>query len=179
MLDFLEFPKNNTYELIIKDDVFNEVIRNLDLCKVRMPTNSVIENSNFVERKIANTNKLSDMPKSKADVLKQLRLGAKEINQIRLNQMLEIRDFLNQQYPPNVTDFIKDLEWKKNEREYISESDIHFAVAHKCIESNRYGAIFYFGSKHSEYKTDFETMKKAQAWANEQYKEKLKEVLGV
>ncbi len=163
MIDFLEFPKTKKFDLIVEDVVFNSAV--------------TLENANFVEEKISNVAKLSDMPK--ADALKQLEIGRQEISRIKLNELLEIRDFLNKQYPPNLVDFIKDLEWVKNKNQYISRSEIHFAVVYKCSESDDYITTFQLGNKEFKTKDGFKSPEDSKAWANEQYKEKLKEMLGL
>ncbi len=86
---------------------------------------------------------------------------------------------LNKMYPPNPTDFIKGLDWVKNKNQYISRSEIHFAVVYKCSESDDYIATFQLGNKEFKTKDGFKSPEDSKAWANEQYKEKLKEVLGL
>lgn len=172
MIDFLEFPKTKKFDLIVEGVVFNSAV--------------ILKNADFVEEKISNVAKLSDMPKT--DALKQLEIGRQEISRIKLNELLAVRDFLNEQYPPPITNFIKDLDWKKssNYRDTLTCEVGAFLFnifdytndegkrGFECEMKVRVGACM---RKDNEGR--FETLEQAKTWANEQHKDKLKEVLGL
>ncbi len=106
---------------------------------------------------------------------------------------------LNEMYPPNSTDFIPRLQFERKKEfgrytnTYISKTNHDFI---KIIFKEKKGGLVYYShsntetSKKEEYeviiicnnKTTskvFNCSGKARTWANEQYKEKVKEVLGL
>ncbi len=110
-------------------------------------------------------------------------LAISAIGQCTRKEQISIRDFLNKQYPPNLVDFIKDLEWEDPlsdlYRTSVNNDFYYFRIAKTVGEKYRVGlSIANFKGK-GFIEATFDTLEQAKKWANEQYKEKLKEVLGL
>ncbi len=164
MYDFSEFPKTKKFDLIVEGVVFNSAV--------------TLRNADFVEEKMSNITKSSGLPKG--EIFKQLGNATQEKGRIKLNELLVIRDFLNEQYPPDITNFIKGLEWEESEDKYSLYADIGDFKFIIYLEDGYYSTCSFkdniFSVTTDEY---FETLEQAQAWANEQYKEQLKGAWGL